>query len=326
MKRIISLLLVIIMLCSMMASCDNALMLEAVPYFYYTVDESLTDHDIEFLKMKPKMYVRNDSSDRNSNGCFSGKVSQVTVGNVLNWHFEYDDGIGKMFWIQNDIDNGYYLCLYSDQSFWVSILTYFDSLFRTDYSSKYHTWYRLDGYNYEDIPKERDGKKLEDVFFLCDSVIKQDLISGEKYDVEFTFYYNAGVDSYFRGRPWVRLDVREDMITIRSSKITDKHLDKSEYLFLTTWVYEKESGSAGEEWLYTDNNGVTYAIFYAYHGEYEDGKAIVHDGELELSVCKYEAVLPYFEVLEIPGDEGDYQIIGVRLDTYMEILLNEDIK
>ena len=315
MKKLISLLLVIIMLCSMMTSCDNALMLEAVPHFYSTVDESLTDRDIEFLSTDPRNYK--------DPGHWWVQLSDIVE--LTKMRCENGQEEAPLMWVQNSFDSAYYLCLYTYDDSFKPWLEMFDNWFNTDMSAKYYKWYRFDYCEFKDIPREIDGKELIDVLFLCDSVIKKDLISGESYNINFTFYLNVGtnIDKYTETQ-LIYNKVWKDMLCYRQEMIIDELLDDSKYLFMTICLYDKTSRYVNDFPLYTDENGVVYLYFLSDDGYYLDGEAITHDHVIKRNLLDYyDILLPYFERLEeLEPESQKYQVIGIKLDIIEELVFN----
>ena len=308
MKKLISLLFVSIILCSTMVSCTKT---EDIPYICYTVDESLSARDIDFL---------NKMSNTNKHTRTREPGGEPLLGSIIETHHLYNKQQEKLFYIENDLDTGYYICLYSSDNFAKNFSVLLDRVFATDLSAKYITWYIFDNCVYEYIPRELNGKKLTDVYFLCDSVIKRDLVVGKDYNIDFTFYYNVGViepDYYYTGTQIINSHVRAKMLCYRSATITKKHLEGSEYLFMTTYFKDWISSKAIDFVLHVDENDVVYILLENYDGDYEDGKAIKHDWHIQAILGSYyEIFLPYFERLD---EFQKYQAIGIRLDVFEKL-------
>ncbi len=260
----------------------------------YSMDDSLTERDIAFLATSPKVEKEGNHSVLNLSS-----IIQATKMCIENGETEY-----PLLWIQNDFDSACFLCLYDS------------------------TWYRFDNCSYEDIPKYFEGRELKDIYFLCDSVIKRDLITGNNYDIPSTFYLNlAIIDSdKYTGTDVINAYVFEEMLLYRSDIVVDKVANNSEHLFLTIYALDKNSWYVRDFRLHTDESGTTYMHFWVDYGYYVDGKALEHDEEIqkELMDC-YDMLLPYFERLEeLEPESEEYQAIGIRIDVIEEILFRSE--
>lgn len=308
MKRLISLLLIIIIICTTMVGCTKS---EDIPYICYTVDESLSARDLEFLSTSPQSFEESWHA-------------VYGLGHMVELKKQYKEwGIEPepFMWIQNDLENRYYLCLYTYEDAFKSLFVTIDRIFNTKLSAKYFVWYRFEC-DVTDIPLEMDGKILLNSFFLCDSVIKKDLISGKDYNINSSFYcqlgpYPAATEPYVFG------DIGENMLCYRSKIETDDLGNNSKHLFMTHYTRDKQSEALGDFQLYEKEDGNLYIIFYSYKGLYENGKAIIHDDNIQWDLYGiYDTLLPYFEVLELPGCENcDHQTIGIKFEIFEELLI-----
>ena len=311
MKKIICLFLITIF-CLMSVSCTLS---SETPFVSYTADDSVTDRDCDFLS-KIQSSSKGDVQRQPGN--------EPAIGRIAELHESENNQQGKLFYIENDINNAYYLCLYASDGFITKCSVMLDRMFGTTLSTKYYEWYRFDNCSYEDIPRTLDGKELVDVYFLCNSLIKRDIVNSHEYNIEFTFYYQVGVNTneITLGSEVIDALVDEKMLIYRSSTITEKHLDGLEYLFLTVYFKDWDSDKANDFCLYTDEHGETYLSFQVYEGSYSDGKAYEHDPELQqtLGNC-YTDFLPHFKRLYEIESEGypQYQCIGIILDLVEEI-------
>ena len=261
-----------------------------VPDEEYSMDDSLTQRDIEFLATSPKI----EEEGRHS-VLGLGSIIQVTEMCIENGKTEY-----PLLWIENDFESAYFLCLYDS------------------------TWYRFDNCSYEDIPISFEGKKLKDIFFLCDSVIKRDLITGKNYDIPSTFYLNLAIinSDKYTGTDVINAYVFEEMLLYRSAIVVDEVANNSEHLFLTIYALDQKSWYVGDFRLHTDENGITYMHFWVDYGYYVDGKALAHDEVIQKKLMDcYDILLPYFERLEeLEPESEEYQAIGIRIDIIEELL------
>ena len=322
MKKLISLLLLMIMICSTMVGCTKS---EDIPYICYTADESLTSLDVDFL---------NEMTIPKGNTELGVLRDEPQLGYIIYYENDYDYGNhreGELLYIANNMDGGYYLCLYSSKSFAKTCFVALDRLLGTDFSSKYFTWYRFDNCSYEDIPRELDGKELIDVYFLCESVIKRDLVAGKDYNINFTFYYNVGVieaDYHYTGTQMINAFVYPKMLIYRSFAVTDNYFDDSKHLFMTVYFRDTNSAKRNDFWIYTDDNGVEYWTFQVYHGLYGDGRVDVHDDALQRELLDYyDVFLPYFERLEeLDSERHHFTRIGIRIDAIEEIGFRQNDK
>ena len=311
MKKLICLLLVIIIICTTMVSCTKS---EDIPYICYTADESLTARDIEFLSASPQLFKEINHTYSSLSG----------VAQEFQW---YKEGISQptpLLLIQNDLENRYYLCLYTYEDSFKSLLVTFDRIFNTKLSAKYFVWYRFEC-DVANIPLEIDGKELMNTFFICDSVIKKDLMTEKNYNINSTFYCQLGPNPV-DGEPYAFTIVWENMLHYRSAIDANDLDNNSEHLFLTNYAYDKKSYYGNDYELFENEEGVLYIVFYSYDGLYETGKALIHDEDIQWHLYGiYDALLPYFELLELPGHENaDYQTIGIKLEVFEELFLSND--
>ena len=308
MRKLISLLLLIIIICTTMVSCTKS---EDIPYICYTVDESLSARDLEFLSTSPQSFEESWHA-------------VYGLGHMVELKKEYKEwGIEPepFMWIQNDLENRYYLCLYTYEDAFKSLFVTIDRIFNTKLSAKYFVWYRFEC-DVTDIPLEMDGKILLNSFFLCDSVIKKDLMSGKNYNVNSTFYGQLGPHPA-NTEPYNWAYIWENMLCYRSEIVTDDLANDSKYLFITHYCRDKQSDNLGDFQLYENAEGVLYIVFDSDEGIYENGKAIIHDDNIQWNLYSiYDTLLPYFEVLKLPGCENcDHQTIGIKFEIFEELLI-----
>ena len=308
MKKLTSIILILAILYSCLTFVGCGIHYNANAYDSFVFDESVTDFDTSFLSKN--LRAHEDSY-----------VSYVSFGEIAEGYQTYGEMENEFFLIQNDLESAYFLCLYTydePMKMWCVI---FDSLFGTQFSAKYFTWYRFDEYELTNIPKEVDGKRFVAGYFMCNSIIKKDLVKGVEYNAPFTFYRYFGTSELSWADAVSILGVRDNMLCYRSDFIADSHLNGSEHLFMTTYNLQNKSRYAGDFEIYLDENGVEYLILFSYEGVYENGKVITHDEKIEKELnILYEPLLPYFEIIELPECENcDHQTIIINLDIFEEI-------
>ena len=304
MKKLTSIILILAILysCLTLVGCG----VRNPQFVVYTRDESVTDRDVEFLESLCDVQLNKHSNYR-----------YRALGDIPELHEYHMYDCDKLFWIENDFDSAYYLCLYTYDDFFKSISMLIDDIFGTELSAKYFTWYRFDDIDHRDIPRELDGQSLDRIYFLCDSVIKRDLSYGVDYNIGFTFYFPIGFDSFEMELPLVRYYAWEDMLCYRSSTIIEEHLDGTEYLFMTSMDFDHKSHYVNDTRLYTDENGDVYLALYT---------NTTNDDKLKYELYSlYEALSPYFvRLYDLEPDEskyyhGTYQVIGIKIDIFEEI-------
>lgn len=295
-------------MCSTMVSCTKS---EDIPYICYTADESLTTFDIEFLSTSPQVFQEVRHSKYNL-----GSIPQTNQA-LKGW----GDEPYPLLWIQKDLDSARYLCLYTYEDAFKSLLVTIDRIFNTKLSAKYFVWYRFDC-DIADIPLEMDGKSLLNSFFICDSVIKKDLISGTEYNINSTFYLQLGPDPVQLKTYYPFLVAWENLLYWRSAIETDDLVNGSQHIFFTEYAGDKKSNWGYDGRLYIDEAGTTYLHFWVDYGSYLDGEAREHDYVIQRELGDYyDILLPYFERLEeLEPESEEYQAIGIKLNIVEEIL------
>lgn len=161
-----------------------------------------------------------------------------------------------------------------------------------------YIWYKF--YDLDQISEKIEGmQRSEEKYILYDCIIEKDIVNGTEY--------NRQLKAYVKYREWIT----PTMLLYFEPACMEEYLG-DDYM-----EYPQYGGGTLE--IYTDENGVDY-VYFPYEVVYQDGSKF-DIGKL-LFYEHYSDLSPYFEYFgEEINERGElYKYAGIRLDIIIEYL------
>ena len=168
-----------------------------------------------------------------------------------------------------------------------------------------YVWYKF--YNLEQVVDEIDGmQRTKDTYLLYDCIIEIDIVNKVEYNKKCKCYVE------YRGQ-YVLDKISSDMLIYFDSQLVADVIGEANFIFYP------EFGSGGLE-IHMNENGVEY--FYFDYGIYNKDGTEYKNQAKDLFGEHYDCLVKYFEMLnEYVNDYGKtLKVAGIRLDILIEYL------
>lgn len=321
MKRIICLLLVVIMACSVLMACNLEQFFatenkpeDSNPTTATTEPTSPPAPDIVSpTKLYTPSFVHGDNMT-DEDICFimehAGNEVPICsyppyVPNDVSGFLNYMKARNFTYYeISIDFDAPhYYICAYLDKSWFDNFIIAPPGTADSGYLAEYYSWYKFE--QNEAIPEEIDNCIFMGGFVLFDCVIEKDLLNGKEYSYECKFfaslrngYSDIGADfasTYEIYNDYILYHLDYDFLVEDKTPSTD-------YLFLAPSYYQQYHRA--DEWKgVIENDGQRYMTVFSSTEKYNPD-TFSFEAHRENIGNLYDQILPYLTVIEKEGDAG----------------------
>ena len=310
MKRLISLLLIVITLSSLLVGCDIGKIWNSgtttSPTTTTTKEppieapfehgDNFTAEDVEFVQYLDSLDGITDPSHTN----FSDIISRMGDKTTL-------------YTVKIDMQSTpCFICAYAPKD--AQLIPF---SFENGCVARFLIWYKFSDYN--DIPEEIADQKFLGAFAIYDAVIERDIVNNQEYNRECKFFVPL-YDGISEEEIKTQYGLYENVIIRQERKIVDSY----EPIFIQNNLYQKFACYRDVYGSYVDNSGIQYFLLARTPQKSTDDSLDI-ESQIESLGSYYVDFLPHVEVfdttLEKEGYDGSY--ICIKLDTFVEICFDK---
>lgn len=319
MKKIISLLLVVIIISSLFVGCD------LMNIFNQSKVENTTPTTITTpttTKPKTQIVPTFEHGDNLTNEDFYFIQNIAQDQGLGYWVPEYDDFSGFLQYMKHpqrtyykysaDFSSAYYICAYLSKDFFETWPFSFAPFSVDDgYEVDYFIWHK---FNYgETVPDEIENSYFVGGFILFDCTIERDILNNEECNYKFKYF--APLENGYT-------DIGMD-ITAKYSRLNNyvlryfENFDTEDHIFLTSTSYQKYHRTNGFTSL-IEHNGEMYLMVDSSSDVY-DPETFSFENHQEKIGSRYDEIVPYLTVIEYTnGNQGYY--VAISIESFAELL------
>lgn len=321
MKKLISLLLVVILVCSALAGCDwNSIFNQNKNADDMTSTTTTTTTTITTTKPKPQIVPTFEYGDNltNEDFYFITECAEYLWGYP---RFEYDNISDKVDYIQRHNYNTtfykisvdirapmHYICAYINKDFFET--STFPPPFDTEYGYEieYFVWHKFE-YG-EDVPDEIDNCVFVGAFAIFGGIVEKDIVNNKEYnyDCRYIVSLKDGMDD-------INVDISskyklsKDFLYFYSVNLEGKYIYIEDYNYQS--LYHEELST-----LYMDSNGEPYCLLESFNNYNSDTFAFENYRDSIGSF--FDEMLPYLVVRE-RNDWYEGYCICISLEHFAEV-------
>ena len=320
MKKLISLLLVVIFICSALVGCDWSGIFNQSENADDMTSTTTTTTSITTTKPKPQIVPTFEYGDNLTNeDLYFIKYEAQDLG-LGYWVPAYEDFSGFLEYMRNktyyeysvDFSSAYYICAYLSNDFFETWPFPFAPFSVDDgYEVDYFIWHK---FKYgETVPKEIGNSYFVGGYILFECTIERDILNNK--ECNYTYKYFAPLQNGYE-------DIGVD-ITSKYSGLNNyilrysKNFYNVDYIFLTSTSYQKYYRTDGFTWT-IEYNGDMYLMVDSSSDAYDSETFSFEKHRKEIG-SRYDEVIPYLTVIEKNnGDQGYY--IAISIESLVELI------
>ena len=323
MKKLISLFLVVIFICSALVGCDWSGIFNQSENADDMTSTTTTTTSITTTKPKPQIVPTFEHGDNLTNEDFYFITNKAEYFPDSYWVTIYDDFTDFLAYMQQretyyefsvDFSSAYYICAYLSKDYYeTSPFPFPPFSVENGYLVDEFVWYKFA--QCETVPEQIDNCDFIGGFILFDCTIERDILNNKECNYKCKYY--APLEN---GYADIGVDLTSKYCDVNSRILRyAEDLASTPYIFLTSNAYHN---------YYRSNSFV---------------KPIEHDGEMYLRVdsssdaynpetfsfekhkdeigSHYDEIVPYLTVIEYTdGNQGYY--VAISIDSFVELLKN----
>ena len=315
MKRLISLLVVVFMICSALVGCKwgNVFNKKATTSHSTTVT---TTESLIKMPIAPSFECGDNFTAEDV--AFVEHLGRVEgVGEPVPYDFSE---IIRMTGISTTLctakidlqSNPYFICAYARKD-----AHFIPFSFDEGCGVQFLIWYKFN--SYEDIPKEIDNQTFLGAFAIYDAVIETDIINNKEYNRKCKYYVPLDKGVSEKGIKF-QYSLYENVVLRQRCSA----LNSSDPMFIQNRLYNKYAILVDVYGCYVDDSGTKYFVLSRTNKKSTDDSLDI-ESEISRLGSYHTDFIPHVEVfdatLDKDGFEGAY--ICIKLDTFFEICVEK---